>query len=970
MSASPAPAHAPLASYRVQLRSEFGFDDVRRLAPYLRRLGIGDVYFSPLFRAREQSSHGYDVVNHSVIEPAFGGEEALERLAGELRSLNMGALLDVVPNHMGIDDQNNAWWQDVLENGEGARFARHFDIDWDPPTEKLKRQVLLPYLGESYGKVLEQQQLKLLYAEQRFFIEYYERRFPVAPPSWIIILRVMLEKLPPDVPAEDPNRMELESIAAALENLPPRERREPEHLHHRYREQDISARRLHELLQRSPMVSEALAAALAQMNGQPGEPESFDLLDELLDAQPYRLSYWRTAVDEINYRRFFDINELAAIRVEEPEVFEAVHETAFRLVCNGWVTGLRIDHPDGLYDPTQYFENLQREWRRCPLEDELDEAGQKKERGPLYVVAEKILVHDEELRPDWSVSGTTGYEFLNMLNGVFVRREGVEALQNIYSVFIDRDDAFSEIVYDSKAAVLNYSMSSELHMLAWRLNRIAQRSRWSRDFTLSSLVRALREVIACFPVYRTYIRPGDVTPNDEDIRRTMMAVRLAKIRNKEMSWAYFDFIASVLLLEEPAGAPKDELDERREFVLKFQQVTGPVMAKGVEDTAFYRYYPLASLNEVGGEPNSRGVLPEEFHRFATRRRTDWPYALSATSTHDAKRGEDLRARVNVLSEIPELWVEALERWRSLNKQHRREAEGDPAPDANEEYLLYQTLVGVWPASPDAPAPGEELTARVREYMRKAMREAKVNTSWLNVSEPHEQAVLEFITDVLDPRKSREFLADLESFARRIADAGFLNSLGQTLLKICAPGAPDFYQGSELWEFSLVDPDNRRPVDFDHRAKLLDELARHAKEDLAALAKELVKSWPDPRVKMFLIWRALGLRSRHPELFLQGDYTPLAAEGEWSDHVVGFARRHEGRWLIALAPRLTRSLGEASLEAVLTGWSKTTLPLPEDAPRSWRCVLTGRRFETLRGKPSARLPLKEIFASFPVALLTS
>jgi (1->4)-alpha-D-glucan 1-alpha-D-glucosylmutase len=762
----------------------------------------------------------------------------------------------------------------------------------------------------------------------------------------------------------------LESIIAALNNLPPRESREASHLHDRYREQEISARRLSELLQRNEHVAEALALALEEMNGQPGDPLSFNRLDELLDAQPYRLSYWRTAVDEINYRRFFDINELAAIRVEEPEVFEAVHDTVFRLVCNGWVTGLRIDHPDGLYDPTQYFENLQREWRRCPVEEAPEENGEKKDRGGLYVVAEKILAHDEELRPDWSVCGTTGYEFLNLLNGVFVRREGVEALRDVYLRFIRREDAFNEIMYESRAAVLNYSMSSELHMLAWRLNRIAQRSRWSRDFTLSSLVRALREVIACFPVYRTYIRPGDVTPNDEDIRRTMMAVRLAKIRNKEMSWAYFDFIASVLLLEEPAGAPRDELEERREFVLKFQQVTGPVMAKGLEDTAFYRYYPLASLNEVGGEPASLGVLPEEFHRAATHRRADWPYALSATSTHDAKRGEDLRARLNVLSEIPEEWAEAIGRWQSLNKPLRREVDGTLTPDSNEEYLLYQTLVGMWPVSGEAAAPDEEFIARVNGYMQKALREAKVNTSWLNVAAEYEEAVCAFVADALDPGKSREFLAELDALTRRIADAGFINSLSQTLVKICAPGAPDFYQGSELWEFTLVDPDNRRPVDFACREKMLSELERAAEEDLPGLAEALLAAWPDPRVKLFLIWRALGLRNRRPALFLEGDYTPLAAEGERSEHLLGFARRHEEQWMIMLAPRLPQSLGDRPLDAMRSGWGRTVISLPEEAPRAWTCAWTGKRFETARGKPAGRLPLDDLFRSFPAVLLTS
>lgn len=978
MSASLTPAHIPQATYRLQLRSEFGFDQVERLAQYLDRLGVSDVYLSPLFHAREQSSHGYDVVNHEVIEPSFGGDEGFERLAQTLQGLSMGVLLDVVPNHMGIDDRHNAWWQDVLANGEGARYAPFFDIDWDPPPDKLKHKVLLPYLGASYGKVLEAQELKLVHTEQRFYIQYYDRCFPVSPPSWPTILRLMLEKIPAEVPADDLDRMELESISAALQNLPSRTSRDPEHLHERYREEEVSARRLQDLLDRSKTVATALEAALREINGQPGEPHSFDRLDSLLDEQPYRLSWWRTATDEINYRRFFDINELAAIRVEEPEVFEAVHATVFRLVCKGWVTGLRIDHPDGLYDPTQYFENLQKEWRRCPSEGNGETAAEKKDRPGLYVVAEKILAHDEELRPDWPVCGTTGYDFLNLLNGLFVRREGIEALRDRYFQFIDRDEPFSEILYHSKRAVLTSSMSSELHMLAWRLNRLAQRSRWSRDFTFTSLIRTLREVIACFPVYRSYIRPRDVTPNDEDIRRIMMAIRLAKIRNKAMSWAYFDFLASVLLLEEPAGAPIDELAERREFALKFQQVTGPVTAKGFEDTAFYRYYPLASLNEVGGEPASLGVLPEELHRHLTRRRSDWPYALSATSTHDAKRGEDLRARLNVLSEVPEEWAAAVHRWRSLNQPHRQESEGAVAPDANEEYLIYQTLVGAWPLiasqkgppGPSFAAADEEFAGRIRQYMEKAMREAKVNTSWLNVSEEHEKAVFAFIDQVLDPARSSPFLQELDALVRRVADSGYLNSLGQTLLKMTAPGVPDFYQGSELWEFSLVDPDNRRPVDFQRREHMLRELERQAAEDLPGLAQDLLAAWPEERIKMFLIWRTLMLRRNYRDVFLEGEYLPLAAEGERCENLFGFARRRGDRWVVVMTPRLTMSLGASPITAVRSGWSRTAMTLPADAPREWRCALTEKRFQLGGGAQAGRLPLDEMFASFPVALLRS
>jgi (1->4)-alpha-D-glucan 1-alpha-D-glucosylmutase len=961
---------APLATYRLQLRSDFGFEATGALAPYLCKLGVSDLYLSPLFRAREQSAHGYDVVSHQVIEPAFGGELAFEHLAGQLRPLKMGLLLDVVPNHMGIDDAHNLWWQDVLENGEGARCARHFDIDWDPPTDKLKHRVLLPVLGDSFGKILEQQELQVAYADRRFYVQYYQRRFPLSPYTWPTVLRETLQRLPVETPPSDTDRLELESVIAQLENLPPPESRDAEHIHVRYREQEVAARRLQELLERSSSVHAALAGAIEELNGRAGVPHSFDKLDALLDAQPYRLSWWRAAMDEINYRRFFDINELAAIRVEEPEVFEAAHQMVFQLLCKGWVTGLRIDHPDGLYDPTQYFENLQKEWRRSGTDPNCAASNDANAPSELYVVVEKILAHDEDLRADWPVSGATGYGYLNTLNGLFVSRQGVEAITESYRRFTRLEDSFSDILYQSKRAVLNYSMSSELHMLAWRLNRLATRNRWSRDFTFSSLVRTLREVIACFPVYRTYVRPRDVTPSDEDIRRIMMAIRLAKLRNKAMSWAYFDFLASVLLLQEPAGASDGELAERREFVLKFQQVTGPVMAKGLEDTAFYRYYPLASLNEVGGEPSSLGVTIEEFHRQATRRRADWPTALSATSTHDAKRGEDMRARLNVLSEIPEAWNQAVRRWSLLNTPHRVEVDGSLAPDRNEEYLIYQTLLGAWPLDGAARQPAEDFVGRICAYMQKAMREAKVNTSWLNVSEGYEQAVVQFVRAILSPPQSSEFISDLDAFARRIADHGFFNSLAQTAIKICTPGVPDFYQGAELWEFSLVDPDNRRPVDFALRQEWLNELERRAAEDLSRLTGDILAAWPDPRVKLFLVWRALGLRSRMPDVFLEGDYIPLYLEGERSENLFAFARRKNDCWVLTITPRFTTRLGEGGLSAVQLGWEDVLLKLPVEAPSCFRCAFTGENIQLTQDEDGKGLPLHDIFRRFPVGLLES
>jgi (1->4)-alpha-D-glucan 1-alpha-D-glucosylmutase len=989
------PDHIPIATYRLQLRSDgFTFDDAAALVPYLDALGVGDAYLSPLFRAGERSTHGYDVVDHGTIEPAFGGEEGLARLADRLHAHNMGLLLDVVPNHMGVDDPANRWWQDVLAHGEGSRYAGYFDIGWNPPIEAMRHKVLLPVLGDYFGRVLERQELNLQYDGGRFWVTYYQRRFPVAPATWPPILRQMVVKL--DMAFDDAVRMELESLITALDRLPPPSDRSPERMRERYRESEVAARRLRELVYYSHPVRTALDAAVAEYNGTAGEPRSFDLLEALLDAQAYRLAFWRVAGDEINYRRFFDINELAAIRVEEPAVFEAVHALTFRLLAEGKVNGLRIDHPDGLFDPPTYFENLQAGYLKS-IEDRRKEADGRLEGqevsdatesdrahrleiaegtlrrepthgncGRLYVVAEKILAHDEQLDPEWPVCGTTGYEFLNRVNGLFIAEGGAEAIRGVYERFIGQHIPFRDVLYGGKRTILNFSMSSELHMLAWMLTRIAGRRRESRDFTYGTVRQALREVVASFPVYRTYVRPGDQDVRDEDRRRVKSAIRLARRFNPELPKAVFDFLSSILLLEDPNDISDEHRAERRRFVLKLQQVTGPVMAKGLEDTAFYRYYPLASLNEVGGEPNADGLSPEILHRDFARRRAEEPYAMSASTTHDTKRGEDIRARLNVLSEIPDEWEQAIGRWRYMNAAHKTDMEGTSVPDPNEAYLIYQTLVGTWPhGGPAEPfRPDAEYVERIVRYCEKAFREAKLHTSWLDPDADYENAIFGFVRSVLDPEKSAEFLSDVASFVARIADAGYLNGLAQLLIKVAAPGIPDFYQGTELWDFRLVDPDNRGPVNFGTRKEQLSQIAEQAEKDSAGLVNELLDAWPDERIKLFLTWRALNLRKTKPDLFLRGDYLPLEVGGERARHVFAFARREQQSWLLVVVPRLT--LGAARLSPGRIDpawWADTAIVMPQETPATLSCAFTGRRATFQRA-----IKLSEVLTSFPVGLL--
>jgi (1->4)-alpha-D-glucan 1-alpha-D-glucosylmutase len=955
------------------------FEDARQLVSYLSALGIGAAYLSPFFRARQGSTHGYDVVDHQQLDPRLGDEQDFQGLAEALQQHGMGLLIDIVPNHMGIDDPHNSWWQDVLENGPGSTFAKYFDIDWNPPKAALQGKVLLPALGDQFGKILEDQELQLKYEGQRFVIGYHDRQFPTDPKTWIPVLKAALEFVATLLAAEVPERMELESIVTALEHLPERTDLGVESVQQRYREQEVARRRLSTLLETSAEAKQGIERTIADYNGHRGEPASFDKLEALLAGQPYRLCHWRVATDEINYRRFFDVDSLAAIRVEEPEVFDAVHQMVLRFIERGWVTGLRIDHADGLLDPQQYLTTLSAAVRRARGDDGPERTAH--DRSGFYIVVEKILGYDETLPADWPIDGTTGYGFLNLLGGLFVDRRGAYALRDAYARFTGHSATFTQVLYESKRAILATSLSSELYMLSHQLDRISDQHRWSRDFTRLSLYRALREVVACFPVYRTYIRPGSDEVREEDRQRILAAVRIAKRRNPAMSPSFFDFIAAVLLREDPAGLSETSRNERRAFVLKFQQVTGPVTAKGWEDTAFYRFYPLASLNEVGGDPTIPGTSIEQFHRRVQDQMARWPHDLLTTGTHDTKRGEDFRARLNVLSEAPEDWEAAVQRWRAMNATALHELDGAAVPDGNEEYLIYQTLVGTWPVDRLDEQARSGYVERIVLYLDKALREAKLHTSWLNPYHEYDQAVASFIRAILDNLQS-PFARDVDAFVRTLADTGFVNSLAQTLVKICAPGVPDFWQGAEFWDFNLVDPDNRRPVDFDTRRRALAWLTRRAAEDLPQLVRELLAGWPDERIKLFVIWRALQFRREHAEVF-DGDYQPLATEGPRKTHLCAFVRVVEARWTACIVPRLAlqawRERGQDNPARQGPGespwplgdwWRETVLQLPSEAPTRWRHVLTGEIVDTDEMPLVGRvLDAGKVLRQFPVALLS-
>ncbi|NTU85200.1 MAG: malto-oligosyltrehalose synthase, partial [Chloroflexales bacterium] len=923
------PHRPPRATYRLQITPTFPLAAAAALVAYLDDLGISDVYTSPILTARAGSSHGYDITDHGQISPDLGGQAAFEQLSAALAGRDLGLILDVVPNHMGIGDARNGWWLDVLENGPASIFAPYFDVDWDPVPAQLRDKVLLPVLGGQYGDVLEAGELRLRYEGGAFFLNYYEHTFPLAPRSYSEMLSYQLDDLIQAHGADDPTVIELQSILTALSYLPQRGDISREKILERNREKEVIKRRLRSLVEGSPPVLAAIQATIARYNGAVGDPASFDLLDALIAQQPYRLAYWRVAAEEINYRRFFDINDLAAIRVELPEVLQATHQLIFRLLADGQASGLRIDHPDGLWSPPAYFRQLQESylsyWTARRLagadgavsEDAAEEArawieaalGQpttaaEATRWPLYVVAEKILSDGESLPEDWAVEGTTGYDFLNEVNGIFVDQSARRALDRLYTDVAGPQPAFANLVNAKKKEIMLVSLASEINTLSHMLDGLTERNRHYRDFTLNSLTFAIREVIACLPVYRTYISgPGTVTPRAE--RSVEAAVREAKRRNPRTAETIFNFIADTLLLRNLSSFDEAARDEVLRFVMKFQQITGPVMAKGVEDTTFYVYNRLIALNEVGGHPEHFGTSVAEMHRRAAERAARWPHALLATSTHDTKRSEDVRARIHVLSEMPREWRQAVGRWSRLNQRKKTEADGQPMPSRNDEYLLYQTLVGAWP---DMGADLAAFCLRIAQYMEKATREAKVHTSWVNPNEAYDAAVRRFVEGILDPRRSKRFLESLAALAERAAYFGRFNSLAQTLIKLTAPGVPDIYQGCELWDLSLVDPDNRRSVDYSLRQRLLAELQERMGEgDLAGLAADLLQSAADGRVKLYVTYGALCLRRERPGLFTGSEYLPLGAEGERAAHVVAFARRGAGGEAVSVAPRLCLGL---------------------------------------------------------------
>ena len=924
----------PSATYRTQLHLGFRFANARDLVPYLYDLGISDLYASPRFKARRGSSHGYDVANPLRVNSELGTEEEFDELSARLARYGMGLVLDIVPNHMSASAEN-PWWMDVLENGPGSQYADYFDIDWHPCTPKAallqENKVMLPVLGDVYGRVLGNQELVLKLDEGGFYIRYYDARFPVDPQSYTMVL---------DRCAPGNGIAELAAAAAAL---PVYTDASPESVARRRREKERIRQELWQLYLTAPGVRTTVDEVLRSFNGEAGNPRSFDLLDALLARQPYRLAYWKMGIEEINYRRFFDINDLVGLRVDRPAVFAARHEQILQLIAEGKITGLRIDHIDGLFDPGGYLARLREAAARSP-------------DGRFYVVVEKILGSGERL-PDWPVCGTTGYDFLNAVNGLFVPPQGLEAMEKVYREFTGDQTAFSDLWRRAKRCVVEQLFSGDLRALKYHLGRLAADDREARDLPIYELGAALLQTTACLPVYRTYIRDQHVSDADRAVIEGAVA-EARRVANGNAPHMALDFLRRVLLLETPYYA-EDSKPEWLRFVMRWQQFTGPVMAKGLEDTANYVHNSLVSLNEVGADGDRRSRSLEEFHRFNLCRGKRWPHSLNATSTHDTKRSEDVRARIDVLAEMPGSWANALARWAEWNRGAKRTVEGHSAPSAADEILLYQTLLGTWPLDGSSP----EYVRRVKCFAIKAAREAKCNTSWHLPGEPYEAALTGFIDSILQDSAS-PFMSDFLRLEGCVAWYGAWNALSQLVLKTACPGVPDFYQGTELWDFSLVDPDNRRPVDFRSRQVLLDGIKRAQTECPRRLVADILANWKDGRVKMFTTWAVLNARRAAPELFLDGDYLPLAPAGIRGEHVCAFARRLGGEWVVAAVPRWLAGVAAPGTLPLGGTWGDTEIALPGDAPRQWTNLFTG---ENLCGGGPA-LPAGDLFRDFPVALL--
>ena len=922
----------PSATYRIQFTPSFRFNHARRIVPYLDQLGIDCLYASPIFKAKAGSTHGYDVVDHTQLNGELGSRPDAEDLAADLHDHSMQWLQDFIPNHMAYDYQNEML-MDALENGPASRFYRFFDIEWDHAYESLRGRLLAPVLGKPYWEALESGDIKLAYDGQRLVVDYFDNRLPLRLETYADVLSLRIDDFRREMGENNPDFIKVLGVLYVLGSLsaesPPDERAA---------EARFIKRVIAEMYQATPNFRGYLDRTIEVFNGTPGSPATFCHLESLLAGQLFRLSFWKVATEEINYRRFFSINSLISLRMEEDEVFENTHSLLLELIKDGIVNGLRIDHIDGLHDPAGYLRRL-----RGAAPDS-------------WIIVEKILATSESL-PQWPVEGTTGYDAAAAINALYVNAAKQAHFADLYRRFTSLYAPLHSLIARKKRLILANHMKGDVDNLAIHLKEISNRDRYGNDITLYGIKRALMEILACFPVYRTYIDRAGL--NDHDRAAFDAAIECARRNRPELVYE-FHFIQRFLLRENLENATDEEREQWTQFAMRLQQYTGPLMAKGFEDTVFYDYNPLISLNEVGGDPARFGISIEAFHAFNAQRARQWPQTMNAGSTHDTKRGEDVRARINVLSEIPAEWEALVEQWNRIN-QHAKTIVGDhQAPDRNDEYFIYQTLLGTWPFEKQAPAYAE----RIADYMTKAVNEAKVHTTWLSPDCEYQDAVKSFVHALLDPGETNAFLPSFLTFQRKIAHFGIINSLSQLAVRLTMPGVPDIYQGTEMWDLSLVDPDNRREVDFDRRMQALAEISRREQTDPQHLAAELLAAPADGRAKLFVVYRLLNARRRNAGLFLAGDYLPLNVSGSHSRNIIAFARRRGNDWCVTIAPRFcTELVSENEMPLGPEIWEDTAVELPAGAPGAWHCLLSGGEIDS-----AGALEAASIMQAFPVEVL--
>jgi (1->4)-alpha-D-glucan 1-alpha-D-glucosylmutase len=937
------------ATYRLQFNKDFTFQDASKLLDYFSELGITHIYASPILRSRPGSTHGYDVIDPTRLNPELGSEADFTALQTELRNRGMGLFLDIVPNHMSASS-DNPWWMDVLENGPESPYASYFDVDWHPPSRTLDSKILLPVLGQPFAEVLERGELQLAFSDGRLFVQYFESLFPLAPATYARILGLNIEELRAKLGDESAAYQEYSGVVAAFAGLSPSAAVKTGEAGEKRTRFESLRERLRGVVNGNEEVQRFLQGALREFAGVAGRPASFSPLEQLLAEQFYVLSYWQNVNEEINYRRFFTITDLVGVRIEDPRVFEATHALILRLAAQAPVDGLRVDHIDGLRDPLAYLNRL-REQLASHSSDQSAETA---------IFVEKILGRDEQLPRDWPSNGTTGYDFLNALNGAFVDPHGAKCIEDVYDRFTGKKLIYADLLYQKKKLVMSTLLGVEMRSLAHQLTLLANKDRYARDLSRNDLMQALFETTAHVPVYRTYTRNLEIARGD--VKVIERAIQEAQTRKFYLQAVHFDFIRDVLLVKNLPHLLPDQREARLNFVMRWQQFTGPIMAKAFEDTFLYVYNPLTSLNEVGGEPRPTAAAAGNFSRFIVERRKHWPNSMNATTTHDTKRSEDVRARINVLSEIPGRWKDHVERWAKLNARSKTQVDGQLVPDHNEEIFLYQTLLGVWPADGQI---SYSFMERLQAYAVKATREAMVYTRWTLPNTAHENALNKFVAAILKPGKGNPFLRDFVTFQQSIAYAGMVNGLTQALVKIISPGIADFYQGSELWDLRLVDPDNRQPVDFAKREALLASLREHPEPDVERACR-LAEHWEDGRIKLYVIWKALNFRRARPELFSRGDFVELQTTGAGADHTLAILRHYKREWTLMVAPRwLARAQeqqsGSAHIKSALT---EATIRLPDAAPYSWENILTREKI----GYSSGSLSVADILRHFPVALL--